>query len=89
MLKITKIELKRISNNDIYLFTEKGTRGGISYIAKRNRKAINKYMQSHDDSKPRKRITYFNANNLYDRATIQYLPYDGTEGLNHRKYVRS
>ena len=34
MLKMTEIELKFISDIDMYLFVEKGMRGGISYIAK-------------------------------------------------------
>ena len=39
MLKMTKIELKLISNIHIYLFVEKEMIGGISYIAKRLSKA--------------------------------------------------
>ena len=34
MLKMTGVELKLISEIDLYLFVEKGMRGGISYIAK-------------------------------------------------------
>ena len=34
MLKITGVKLKKIFNIDMYLFIEKGLRGGISYIAK-------------------------------------------------------
>ena len=41
ILKITGIELKKISNIDIYLFIEKGIRGGISYISKRYSKSSN------------------------------------------------
>ena len=44
MLKMTKIELKLISDIDMHLFIEKGMRGGISYIAKRHSKANNKYL---------------------------------------------
>ena len=63
MLKKTKIELEKISdidkysNIDKYLFIEKGTRGGVSYIAKRYAKANNKYMNDHDPKKPSTFIT--------------------------------
>ena len=39
MLKMTKIELEKISNPNKYIFIEKGMRGGISYINKRYSKA--------------------------------------------------
>ena len=42
MLKMTKIELDLISDIDMHLFIEKGMRGGISYIDKRDSKANNK-----------------------------------------------
>ena len=42
MLKVTGVKLKKISDIDKYLFTEKGLRGGISYMAKRYAKANNK-----------------------------------------------
>ena len=43
MLKVTNIELEKISDIDKYLSIEKGWRGGISYIAKRYSKANNKF----------------------------------------------
>ena len=43
MLKMTKVELEKISDADIHLFIEKGMRGGISYASKRYSKANNKY----------------------------------------------
>ena len=42
MLKMTGIELQKISDIDKYLFMEKGLRGEISYIAKRRAKVNNK-----------------------------------------------
>ena len=47
MLKMIGIKLEKISEIDQYLLIEKGTRGGISYIAKRYVKANNKY-KIHD-----------------------------------------
>ena len=35
IIKMTEIELELISDIDMYLFVEKGMRGGISYIAQR------------------------------------------------------
>jgi hypothetical protein len=43
-LKLTKVELELISDPDMYLFIEKGIRGGISTITKRHTKANNKYI---------------------------------------------
>ena len=63
MLKMTKIELEKTSDIDKYLFIEKGTRGGVSYIAKRY--ANNKYMNDYDSEKPSKFITYLDKNNFY------------------------
>ena len=34
LLKMTKIELEKISNADIHLFIERGMRGGICYVSK-------------------------------------------------------
>ena len=42
MTMMTKKEWGRISNIEMYLFIEKGMKGGISYIAKRYNKANNK-----------------------------------------------
>ena len=75
MLKMTEIELEKISDIDKYLFIEKRFRGGISYIPKRYAKANNKYMNDYDLEKPSTFITYLDMNNLYGRAMSKYLPY--------------
>ena len=48
MLKMIGVKLEKTSDIDKYLFTEKGLRGGISYIAKRYAKANNKYTENYD-----------------------------------------
>ena len=64
---IQSVKLKSGSirfKNFLHLFIEKGTRGGIFYIAKRHSKANNKHMKCYDSSKESKYITYLDANNL-------------------------
>ena len=43
----------------MYLFIEKGFKGGITYIAKRYAKANNKHMKDCDPTKPSKVIKWF------------------------------
>ena len=77
MLKMTKVEIKKISDADIHLFTEKGMRRAISYINKRYSKANYKYCPDYDKNKPEDFIFYLNTNDLYGDAMSQYLPYGG------------
>ena len=76
MLKMTGIKLEKISDTDKHLFIEKGTRGGVSYIAKRYAKANNKYMSDYDFKKTSAFITYLDKNNLYGWSVSEYLPYE-------------
>ena len=75
MLKMTDVKLEKIPDINKYLFVEKGSRGGISYIAKRYGKANNKYMSDYDLEKPSTFITYLDKNNLYGWSMSEYLPY--------------
>ena len=61
---MTGVKLEKISDIDKYLFIEKGSTGGISYIAKRYA-ANNKYMSDYDLEKPSTFIIYLDKNNLY------------------------
>lgn len=48
MYKMTEIKLDLMSDIDKFQFIEKGTRGGILYIANRYGKANNKYTENYD-----------------------------------------
>ena len=62
MLKMTGRVLNfKILDIDMYLFIEKGLRGGISYIAKKYAKANNKYMKNYETKKLSKYISYLDT----------------------------
>ena len=77
MLKMTKVELEKISDPDMHVFIERCMRGGISYVNKRFSKANNEYCPDYDKNKPKVYINYHDMNNLYGDAMSQYLPYGG------------
>ena len=71
---MTGVRLAKIVDILMYLFIEKGLRGGISYNAKRYAKANNKKMKNYDPKKLSKFVTYLDMNDLYGLAMRSYLP---------------
>ena len=49
----------------MYLFFEKGMKGGVFFVSKRYSKASNKYLTSYDPKELAKYITDLDKNNLY------------------------
>ena len=81
MLKMADIKSEKISDIDKSLFVEKGSRGGIFYIAKRYAKTNNKYMNYYDPKKQSTFISYLDMNNLYGWAMSEYPLYEGFKWL--------
>ena len=75
MLKSTGIKLDLLTDPDMLMMVEAGTRGGVSMISNRYSEANNKYMSSYDSTKPSKYIQYLDANNLYGWAMSEKMPY--------------
>ena len=73
MLKMTGVKLENISDIDMYLFIEKGLRGGISYITKKYAKENSKYMKNYAPTKSSTYISYLDMNNSYGWAMSGYL----------------
>ena len=74
---MTKVELELISPADMYLFSEKGMRGGLSHISKKYSQANNKYLKSYDPKQEWKHIIYIDANNLYGYVMSKFIPTSG------------
>ena len=75
MLRVTGIKLELLTDLDMLMMVENGTRGGVSMISNRYSEANNKYMDSYDSTKPSKYIQYLDANNLYGWAMSEKMPY--------------
>ena len=86
MLNMTKVELELISDLDMYIFFEKGMRGGVSYISNRYSKANNKYLKSYDPKQESKHIIYLDANNLYGYTMSKSLSMSGFKWLDPKKF---
>ena len=65
MLNMTKVKLELISGLDMYIFFEKGMKGGVSYNSNIYSKANNKYLKSYDPS--------LDENDLYGYAMSKFL----------------
>ena len=64
LLKHTGINLELLTDCNMYLFIEKGMRGGISTEMQRYAKANNPYLHDYDPEKETPYILYLDANNL-------------------------
>ena len=82
MLRVTGIKLELLTDPDMLMMVENGTRGGVSMISNRYSEANNKYMDSYDDAKPSKYIQYLDANNLYGWAMSEKMPYKDFKWVN-------
>ena len=67
----------------MFMFFEKGTRDGISYISNRYSKSNIKYLKSYDPKQEPKHIIYLDANNLYGYAISNLLPPSGFKWIDH------
>ena len=74
LLKHTSAKLELLTDYNMYLFIEKGMRGGISTEMQRCSKANNPYLHDCDPQKETSYILYLDANNEYGWAMSQPLP---------------
>ena len=74
MLLETRVKLESLTDSEMYLFYERGIRGGQSVIFGKYAEANNKYMKYYDDNQETSYISYVDANNLYGWAMVKKLP---------------
>ena len=74
MFKKNNAELELLTDNDMLVMFEEGTRGGMCQASYRYAKANNKYMKNYDKNKESSFIIYLDANNLYGYPMCKKLP---------------
>ena len=70
----------------MFLFFEKGMKGGISYVYKRYNKSNNKSLKSYDPKQESKHIICLDAHNLYGFAMSKFLPTSGFKSVDPKKF---
>ena len=78
-LKNAKVELELLTDIDMFIMVEKGTRRGICHSINGCAKANNKYMKDYDKNKEPSYLKYWDVNNLNGCVLSQKLPVDGFE----------
>ena len=87
-LKMTKVELELLTDIDMLLMVEKGTRGGICQAIHQYAKANNKYIKNYDKNIISSYLMYLDANNLYEWAMSQKLPINGFKWVEKSRLSR-
>ena len=81
MLKMTGVEIEKITDNEMYNFIFDNLRGGITTISHREAKANNPYLLDYDESQPTTYIQFLDVNNLYAVGLQGPLPINGFKWL--------
>ena len=85
-LKKTEVKFELLTDVDMLLMVEKGSRGGVCHAIYRYAKANNKYMKNYNKDKEESFFQYLDVNNLYGWAMSQKSPVSGFKWK--KKYVK-
>ena len=76
-LLFSRAKLDFLTEVDQYLFLNKAMWGGLSMVAKCHSKANHSALTDYDSSRPCRFLMFLDANNLYSKAMMDFLPVGG------------
>ena len=80
-LRKSRLTLDLISDVNQYLFYSQAIRGGLCQVIKRYAKANNPHTPQFNPNKKESYILYIDANNLYGKAMMDFLPYSNFQWM--------
>ena len=80
-LKKTQVKLELLTDVDMLLMVEKGTKRGICHEIHRHAKANNNYMKDYNKDEEESLLEYLDANNLHGWSVSGPLPVDGFDRI--------
>jgi len=87
MLSVTGVELELLTDQDMYMFLERGKIGGISMVGSKSyAEANHPLLSTYDKSQPHRFIQYADVNGLYSWAMKQLLPYKDFRWIDPKKF---
>ena len=87
MLKLTNVKLELLTDVDMLLMFEDGTRGGISQATHKYATANNKYMKNFNKELISTFLQYLDANNLYGWTMCKKLPIGEFKWIDPKEYT--
>ena len=87
LLKFTRVSLELLTDSNMYLFIEKGLRGGISMVSHRHATANNPQMEDFNPSQPTSYLMSLDSNNLYGWAMSQPMPTGGFQWIDYSDQI--
>ena len=88
MLKMTAVQIEKITDPEMYFFIEKNLRGGITTINHRYFKANNRYLLDYNPNLPTTFLMYLDINNLYGLGLQSPLPIKQFKWLSEKQISR-